>query len=146
MTSTRGATKKRFPFKLFLTVTISTAIDLLASLQISKWAYGWLPVPASTAAPYVDDLFSLEVGIGAFIFIGCVGFIIWSVLFSRAEKYDESDGLPIEGNTKLEIIWTVIPFFVVMALAFYSIHVNETLATLGPKQKYDNNRRQLMNM
>ena len=137
MTSTRGATKKRFPFKLFLTVLISTAIDLLASLQISKWAYGWLPVPASTAAPYVDDLFSLEVGIGAFIFIGCVGFIIWSVLFSRAEKYDESDGLPIEGNTKLEIIWTVIPFLIVMALALYSIHVNETLATLGPKQKYD---------
>jgi cytochrome c oxidase subunit 2 len=77
------------------------------------------------------------VGIGAFIFIGCVGFIIWSVLFSRAEKYDESDGLPIEGNTKLEIAWTVIPFVIVMALAFYSINVNETLATLGPKQKYD---------
>ena len=85
----------------------------------------------------MDDLFSLEAGIGAFIFIGCVGFIIWSILFSRAEKYDESDGLPIEGNTKLEIIWTVIPFVIVMALAIYSIHVNETLATLGPKQKYD---------
>ena len=137
MTSTRRMNQKRFPVKLFVTILIATAIDLLASIQISRWAYGWLPIPASSAAPYVDDLFSLEVGIGAFIFIGCVGFIIWSVLFSRAEKYDESDGLPIEGNTKLEIIWTVIPFFVVMALAFYSIHVNETLATLGPKQKYD---------
>ena len=94
-------------------------------------------MPASTAAPYVDDLFSLEVGIGAFIFIGSVGFILWSVIFSRAEKYDESDGLPIEGNTKLEIAWTVIPFVIVMALAFYSIQVNEKLASLGPKQKYD---------
>ena len=98
MRSTRGATKKRFPFKLFLTVLISTAIDLLASLQISKWAYGWLPVPASTAAPYVDDLFSLEVGIGAFIFIGCVGFIIWSVLFSRAENMMKATVSPLRGT------------------------------------------------
>ena len=137
MTSARRSPKKGFPLRLLTVVLISTVLDAAVSFQVSRWAYGWLPVPASTAAPYVDDLFSLEVGIGAFIFIGCVGFIIWSVLFSRAEKYDESDGLPIEGNTKLEITWTVIPFMIVMALAFYSINVNETLATLGPKQKYD---------
>ena len=137
MTSARRSPRKGPPLRLLAVVLVCTLIDLAASYQISRWAYGWLPVPASTAAPYVDDLFSLEVGIGAFIFIGCVGFIIWSILFSRAEKYDESDGLPIEGNTKLEIIWTVIPFVIVMALASYSIHVNETLATLGPKQKYD---------
>ena len=137
MTSARRSPKKGFPLRLLTVVLISTVLDAAVSFQVSRWAYGWLPVPASTAAPYVDDLFSLEVGIGAFIFIGCVGFIIWSVLFSRAEKYDESDGLPIEGNTKLEITWTVIPFVIVMALAFYSINVNETLATLGPKQKYD---------
>ncbi len=137
MTSARRSPKKGLPLRLLTVVLISTVLDAAVSFQVSRWAYGWLPVPASTAAPYVDDLFSLEVGIGAFIFIGCVGFIIWSVLFSRAEKYDESDGLPIEGNTKLEITWTVIPFMIVMALAFYSINVNETLATLGPKQKYD---------
>ncbi len=137
MTSARRSPKKGLPLRLLTVVLISTVLDAAVSFQVSRWAYGWLPVPSSTAAPYVDDLFSLEVGIGAFIFIGCVGFIIWSVLFSRAEKYDESDGLPIEGNTKLEIAWTVIPFVIVMALAFYSINVNETLATLGPKQKYD---------
>ena len=137
MTSTPQSPKKGLPLRLLAVILISTVLDAALSFQVSRWAYGWLRVPASTAAPYVDDLFSLEVGIGAFIFIGCVGFIIWSVLFSRAEKYDESDGLPIEGNTKLEITWTVIPFVIVMALAFYSINVNETLATLGPKQKYD---------
>ena len=116
---------------------MATIADALLSIQVAQWSYAWLPVPASTAAPYVDDLFSLEVGIGAFIFIGSVGFILWSVIFNRAEKYDESDGLPIEGNTRLEITWTVIPFVIVMALAFYSIQVNEKLASLGPKQKYD---------
>jgi cytochrome c oxidase subunit 2 len=137
MTSTRRNPKKPLPIRLLVVILSATVVDAFLSFQVSRWAYGWLPVPASTAAPYVDDLFSLEVGIGAFVFIGCVGFIIWSILFSRAEKYDESDGLPIEGNTKLEITWTVIPFVIVMALAFYSIHVNEKLASLGPKQKYD---------
>ena len=136
MTSTQTP-KKGFPFRLLVIVVMSTIADALLSIQVAQWSYAWLPVPASTAAPYVDDLFSLEVGIGAFIFIGSVGFILWSVIFNRAEKYDESDGLPIEGNTRLEITWTVIPFVIVMALAFYSIQVNEKLASLGPKQKYD---------
>jgi len=137
MTSTTPKPKGGLPIRLIAVVSISTLIDGALSYLISRWAYSWLPVPASTAAPYVDNLFSLEVGIGAFIFIGCVGFILWSALFNRAEKYDESDGLPIEGNTKLEITWTVIPFLIVMGLAFYSIGVNEKLASLGPKAKYD---------
>ncbi len=136
MTSTQTP-KKGFPFRVRVIVVMATIADALLSIQVAQWSYAWLPVPASTAAPYVDDLFSLEVGIGAFIFIGSVGFILWSVIFNRAEKYDESDGLPIEGNTRLEITWTVIPFVIVMALAFYSIQVNEKLASLGPKQKYD---------
>ncbi len=136
MTSTQTP-KKGFPLRLLVIVAMATIADALLSIQVAQWSYAWLPVPASTAAPYVDDLFSLEVGIGAFIFIGSVGFILWSVILNRAEKYDESDGLPIEGNTRLEITWTVIPFVIVMALAFYSIQVNEKLASLGPKQKYD---------
>ena len=120
MTSTRQSPKKGLPLRLLAVILVCAALDAAVSFQVSRWAY-------------VDNLFSLEVGIGAFVFIGCVGFIIWSLLFSRAEKYDESDGLPIEGNTKLEITWTVIPFVIVMALAFYSIHVNEKLAS-GPSR------------
>ena len=137
MTTSTPKGRGGLPVRLVAVILICTLIDALLSYQVSRWAYGWLPVPASTAAPYVDGLFSLEVGIGSFIFIGCVGFILWSVIVNRAEKYDESDGLPIEGNTRLEITWTVIPFVIVMALAFYSIDVNEKLAALGPKVKYD---------
>lgn len=137
MTSTTPKGKSGWPIRLIAVILLATTSDALLSYQVSQWAYGWLPVPASTAAPYVDDLFSLEVGIGAFIFFGCTGFILWSVLFNRAEKYDESDGLPIEGNNKLEVTWTVIPFIIVMILAYQAIHVSETLSALGPKVKYD---------
>lgn len=137
MTSAAPKPSGGLPLRLIVVVVVSVVLDALASLQIARASLGWLPVPASTAAPYVDGLFQVEVGIGAFIFLGCTGFILWAVLFNRADKYDETDGLPIEGNTKLEITWTLIPFVIVMVLAYQAIHVSETLAALGPKAKYD---------
>ena len=137
MTSTTPKPKKSLPLRLIIILITLVGLNLIVSIQIARWSLSWLPVAASTAAPYVDGLFSLEVGMGAFLFIGCVGFILWSVIVNRADKYDESDGLPIEGNTKLEIIWTIIPFIIVMALAVYSIDINGKLDTLGPKNKYD---------
>lgn len=137
MTSTTPRPSGGLPWRLLTVVLAATLLDALASVQIARASLGWLPVPASTAAPYVDQLFQIEVGIGAFIFLGCTGFILWAVIFNRAEKYDESDGLPIEGNTKLEITWTLIPFVIVMVLAYQAIHVSETLSALGPKTKYD---------
>lgn len=135
MTSTH--TNKRNPnSRAILIVAIATAIDLLMSILMAHWSYSWFPVQASAAAPYVDQLFSIETGIGTFIFLGCTGVMGWVILFNRAPKYNEEDGDPIEGNIKLEIIWTIIPLLVVFAIAAYSIKVNETLSTLGPKQKY----------
>lgn len=137
MTSTTPGPSGGLNARLLTVVLTAVVLDALASVQIARASLGWLPVPASTAAPYVDQLFQIEVGIGAFIFLGCTGFVIWAAIFNRADKYDETDGLPIEGNTKLEIAWTLIPFVIVMLLAYQAIHVSETLAALGPKAKYD---------
>ena len=117
-------------------IGIAVAINLVIAKAMATWSYSWFPPQASSAAAYVDDLFALETGIGSFIFFGCTGVMGWVLLFNRAGKYDESDGAPIEGNTKLEIIWTVIPLLLVFAIAFTSMKVNDTLNALGPKQKY----------
>ncbi|MEA5442555.1 cytochrome c oxidase subunit II [Cyanobium gracile] len=111
-------------------------IGLLA--LISYWmageSYRWLPVQASNAAPLVDGLFSFETGVGTFVFLGVVSVMGWVMLVHRAEKYDESDAEPIEGNTKLEVIWTAIPFVLVMAIAWYAIQINTELGVLGPME------------
>jgi len=111
-------------------------IGLLA--LISYWmageAYRWLPVQASNAAPLVDGLFSFETGVGTFVFLGVISVMAWVLLVHRAEKYDESDAEPIEGNTRLEVIWTAIPFVLVMAIAWYAIQVNTELGVLGPME------------
>ena len=118
-------------------VSLAIFIDLLLSKLMASWSYSWLPVQASAAAPYVDNLFAFETGIGTFIFLGCSGVIGWVLIFNRAPKYDESFGEPIEGNTILEIVWTVIPLLLVIAIAIYSTNINSTLKNLGSKSKYD---------
>jgi cytochrome c oxidase subunit 2 len=115
------------------------ALGLLADAAITRWVVAqvshWLPVQASAAAPHVDDLFALETGIGTFLFVGCVGVILTTVLFRRAPKYDLVNGDPIEGNLKLEITWTLIPLLIVALLTWQAMRVNSTLATLGGKQR-----------
>ena len=120
-----------------LGISLAIFIDLIISKLMASWSYSWLPVQASAAAPYVDNLFAFETGIGTFIFLGCSGVIGWVLIFNRAPKYDESFGEPIEGNTNLEIVWTVIPLLLVIAIAIYSTNVNSTLKNLGSKSKYD---------
>jgi len=116
-----------------LLVTLGVGLALLASRWLMAQVPRWLPPQASTAAPLVDDLFALEVGIGSFLLLGCTAVIAWTLLFDRADKYDRDDGEPIEGNLKLEITWTVIPLVIVLLLAAQAIRVNGQLASLGGK-------------
>jgi cytochrome c oxidase subunit 2 len=116
-------------------VAIAVGLDAWISVWMARASHQWLPVQASAAAPYVDDLFGLETGIGTFIFLGCAAVMAWTMLFNRAPKYDMEDGAPIEGNLRLEIAWTIIPLVIVMLIAAHAIRVSGTLATLGPKQR-----------
>jgi len=133
MTST--GRRQPSPGPSLVLVAVGLGLDALASWTMARQAYHWLPVQASTAAPYVDNLFALETGIGTFILVGCSAVIAWTLLFNRAPKYDLDDGDPIEGNLTLEIIWTLIPLLVVLAIAWHTIGINQTLATLGGKQR-----------
>lgn len=131
------ATPKKGPsIGAIVIITMAIAINLAISKLMANWSLSWFPPQASSAAPYVDNLFALETGIGSFIFFGCTGFMGWVLLFNRAGKYDERAGAPIEGNTKLEITWTIIPLVTVFLIATYSMNVNMKLQTLGPKHKY----------
>ena len=133
---TTTAPKKSPNIGAIVVITIAVAINLVIAKLMATWSYSWFPPQASSAASYVDDLFALETGIGSFIFFGCAGVMGWVLLFNRAGKYDESDGAPIEGNTKLEIVWTIIPLVTVFVIATYTMNVNMKLQTLGPKHKY----------
>ncbi|MCG8367596.1 MAG: cytochrome c oxidase subunit II [Pseudanabaenales cyanobacterium] len=127
MVEMRGALKIR-------TIVILTVIAI-ALAAISYWmgqqAYTWLPPQAAAESILVDNLFSFLVTMGTFIFLGVVGALTYSVLFQQAGRYDFKDGPPIEGNVTLEIIWTVIPFVLVMWIAVYSYQIYNQMSILG---------------
>lgn len=133
---TTSTDRKGPNIKAIVIISIGVALNTALAAQMAQWSYSWFPPQASSAAPYVDDLFALETAIGSFLWFGLTAVIAWTLLFNRAAKYDESYGEPIEGNNRLEITWTIIPTVIVFAIAIYSMQVNDKLDALGPKHKY----------
>lgn len=72
---------------------------------------------ASTFVSAVDTVFVLIIGISLFFLIGITATII--VFLVRYNKKRNPIATDIEGSTKLEIIWTVIPTILVLIMFFY---------------------------
>jgi len=72
------------------------------------------PAPMTTEAEEVRTLFLVIFGLGAIVFVGVEGFLIYAVIRYRRKD----DRLPEQhhGNTKVEIVWTVIPTVIVLIL------------------------------
>lgn len=77
-----------------------------------------LPVQASAQAVPIDWLFNWQFIAISFLFALIVVPLFYSLIVFRRKKGDTSDGEHIKGNTPLEIAWTVIPLFIVIAFAF----------------------------
>ncbi len=82
-----------------------------------------MPEQASTRAVLVDQLFRWLLGVATVIFLIVQGGLLYAVIRFRRRPGDESDGPPIHGNARLEIVWTLIPAVIVALIAFYSFRV-----------------------
>ena len=72
---------------------------------------------AATYSTYVEGVFWFVTGISAVIFIGIVVVMIYFVVrYSRKRNPYPTN---IEGNVKLEILWTVIPLILVLGMFWY---------------------------
>ncbi|MBW4520033.1 MAG: cytochrome c oxidase subunit II [Scytolyngbya sp. HA4215-MV1] len=120
--------------RTILTLVMIAIVLAVISLWIGQQAYSWLPPQASAEAQLIDRLFSFLVTLGSFIFLGVAGALTYSIVFQQAGKYDFSDGPHVEGNVPLEIVWTVIPFVLVIWIAGYSYQIYEQMAILGPME------------
>lgn len=79
---------------------------------------GLLPEMASLQAETIDWLFDLEVMLISFIFSLIVVPLAYSLIVFRRKPGEEGEGEHMEGNTRLEIIWTAIPLILVIVLAY----------------------------
>ncbi len=120
--------------RAILTLSVTAVLLVFFSLWMAKQSYSWFPPQAAAESELYDNLFSIFVGLGTFVFLGVAIPILYSLVFHRAGKYDFSDGPPIEGNTTLEIIWTLVPILLVTGLATASYQTYTRMATQGPTQ------------
>lgn len=120
--------------KTTLKLIAATLILAAVSVWMAKVSYSWFPPQASAEAILIDNLFSLLTGIGTFIFLGVTAAVIYTIIFNRAGRYDTRDGPPIEGNVKLEIIWTTIPLLIVFGIAALSYQTYDRMDLHGPTE------------
>ena len=91
-----------------------------------------LPTSASANAPIYDELFQVLFTIGAILFIGIVGLLVFSLVRFRRRNDQLGDGLAIEGNLPLEIFWTAVPAIVVLFVGLYSYDIYDRMGGMVP--------------
>jgi len=112
-------------------ITLLIGITLtLAGLWVGQ-NVNLLPVDASSNAPVYDDLFKVLFSIGTILFLGITGLIVYSLVRFRRRAGETGDGLAIEGNLPLEIVWTAIPAVVVLFVGIYSYDIYERMGGMA---------------
>ena len=98
---------------------ILIAVCIFGGTIAVMYGIDWFPEQASHEAISVDNLFWFLTWACAVIFTIVTTVLLYSVWRFRAAPGDESDGAPIHGHTGLEIVWTVIPVLLLVAVIIW---------------------------
>lgn len=103
--------------KHYLAITVLIAVVALLAYY-GMLSANLLPVQASAQSVDIDWLFNLQYKFIAFFFALIVVPIGYSLVVFRRQEGDQSDSEHSEGNTPLEIAWTVVPLIIVVWLGY----------------------------
>ncbi len=93
-----------------------------------------LPTAASSQAFVVDNVINLHLILIAFLFSLVVVFMLYSMVAFRRRPGDDGDGVHFEGNTVLEITWTVVPLIVVVVFGYIGIVSLNEITRAAPNE------------
>jgi cytochrome c oxidase subunit II len=94
---------------------------------------GLMPVEASAQSIPIDWLWNLDVIAISILFCVIVVPLVYSLIVFRRKKGDNTDAVHIEGNSTLEITWTIIPLVIVLMFAYFGSY------SLGETRRVDPN-------
>lgn len=95
---------------------VASAIGIVLGLSIH-----WFPKIASTQAHEVHTLWDVMIIVSVPIFVLVATVVLTAVVrFRMRPGQEDVDGPPIHGNTRLEVIWTVVPSLLILGLCVYS--------------------------
>jgi cytochrome c oxidase subunit 2 len=82
-----------------------------------------LPAPATTEARSTASLYTIFLAVAAVVAAIVLGLATWSVIRYRAGRTGGTDELPTQthGNTRLEILWTVVPAVTIAVLFGFTL-------------------------
>jgi cytochrome c oxidase subunit 2 len=87
-----------------------------------------MPVEASQQAVSIDWMWNLQLIAMSFLFALIVVPMFYSLVVFRRRKGDTTDGQHMEGNTTVEILWTIVPLFLVGIFAYLgAVNLSDTL-------------------
>ncbi len=104
-----------------------------------------LPLSASENAPVYDELFKVLFSIGTILFVGMVGLVIYSLIKFRTKPGQSGDGIPLEGNLSLEILWTAVPAVVVLFVGLYSYDIYDRMGGMQSLSHEGHHSQELIN-
>jgi cytochrome c oxidase subunit II len=120
-----GGMPRRTLVPTVIAALIATGIGIFLGLAVISW----FPVQASVQAHNTDRLYYVLICATVPIFVLVVTVILYSVWQFRMKPGEElRDGVPIHGNTRLELVWTIVPAILILGLVSYSfvvLHDNE---------------------
>ncbi len=98
---------------------VATAIGIVVALLIP-----WFPSQGSRQAGNIRTLYHVLLIASVPIFVLVETVVIFSVWRFRMRPGQElEDGPPIHGNTRLEVVWTIAPALLIVALCTYAYTV-----------------------
>ena len=107
-----------------LTLVLGATAAALLALAGSASAQVALPAAASDQGDDIRVLFFVLLGIGIGVFVIVEAMILW-VVFRYRRKSDDELPTQVAHNTTAEVLWTVIPLVIVVALFIGSLVVLE---------------------
>ena len=111
---------------LVLIISFIIGISFWVGLNVNL-----LPAEASINAPIYDELFKILFIIGLILFIGMTLLVIYSLIKFRKKDGQLGDGIALEGNLSLEIIWTIIPSIIVLFVGVYSYNIYDRMGGMN---------------
>jgi cytochrome c oxidase subunit 2 len=114
-----------------LAAIVIGAVAVVAGVVMGV-ANPFLSDAVSSQGALIDTLFSVLLGIATAVFVLVQGFLLYAIVRFAREPDDDGDGLPIRGNTKLEVLWTAIPAVIVVGISIYSYRILVDIDRLQP--------------
>lgn len=107
--------------KLAAALAVLACLALLAAASAAAGGNAGFgpPEPASESARSINNVYWIIFGIAIGIFVAVEGALFWFVFRYRRRRGAsyEAEGPQVHGNTRLEILWTIVPVLILVAIA-----------------------------